>query len=198
MARLLRRLVVFGFALALVGGCATQGDDAVDENGEFTFVSPGGQTRLFYSPDERGRVSGLEGESLMRPGEQISLDDFDDQVVVLNVWGSWCGPCRAESDDLQKVQDQTRDQGVQFLGIDVRDQRSAAQDFHDNHDISYPSLFDPSGRSLLALDNFPRSTVPATIVLDRQHRVAGIFLTQVRDEELLPHVERVAAEQPRA
>lgn len=198
MARLLRRLVVFGFALALVGGCATQGDDAVDESGEFTFVSPGGQTRLFYSPDERGRVSGLEGESLMRPGEQISLDDFDDQVVVLNVWGSWCGPCRAESDDLQKVQDQTRDQGVQFLGIDVRDQRSAAQDFHDNHDISYPSLFDPSGRSLLALDNFPRSTVPATIVLDRQHRVAGIFLTQVRDEELLPHVERVAAEQPRA
>ncbi|MHA6801446.1 TlpA family protein disulfide reductase [Bounagaea algeriensis] len=198
MARLLRRLVVFGIALALVGGCATQGDDAVDENGEFTFVSPGGQTRLFYPPEERGRVSGLEGESLMRPGEQISLDDFGNQVVVLNVWGSWCGPCRAESDDLQRVQDQTRDQGVQFLGIDVRDQRGAAQDFHDNHDISYPSLFDPSGRSLLALDNFPRSTVPATIVLDRQHRVAGIFLTQVRDEELLPHVERVAQEQPQA
>ena len=132
------------------------------------------------------------------PGARIGSADLAGQVSLLNVWGSWCGPCRAESDDLQRVQDQTRDQGVQFLGIDVRDQRGAAQDFHDNHDISYPSLFDPSGRSLLALDNFPRSTVPATIVLDRQHRVAGIFLTQVRDEELLPHVERVAQEQPQA
>lgn len=198
MQRLSRRAFFMGMTAALVGGCATQGDDAVDDEGEFSFVSPGGQTRLFYPPQERGRVSGLAGESLMQPGEEISLEDFAGQVVVMNVWGAWCGPCRAEASDLQAVQDKTADQGVQFLGINVRDDQSAAQDFHSDRGITYPSLFDPAGRSLLALQDFPRSTVPATIVLDREHRVAAIFLTQLLESELLPEVRKVAEEQPRA
>lgn len=179
--------------LTLVSGCAT-GKDAVSENGQFTFVSPGGKTRLFYAPKERGRVSGLRGESLLRPGHKIGLSDFRGQVVVLNIWGSWCGPCRAEADDLQAVQDQLGDRGVQVLGINVRDDRSSARDFVRNHGITFPSIFDPSGRSLLALDGFPRSTVPATIILDRQHRVAAIFLTEITKEGLLPEVGHIASE----
>ena len=60
--------------------------------------------------------------------------------------------------------------------------------------ITYPSIFDSPGRSLLALRGFPRNTVPSTIVLDRSHRVAAVFLTAVRVGELLPVVQRVAAE----
>ncbi|GAA4844966.1 TlpA family protein disulfide reductase [Saccharopolyspora rosea] len=195
MKRLLARLAVAAAAAVLVGGCATQGDDAVSkQGGEFTFVSPGGQTRLFYQPDERGHVSGLGGESLTESGKRISLDDFQGKVVVLNIWGSWCGPCRSEADDLQAVQDQAGPQGVQVLGIDVRDDRSAATDFHNDRRLTYPSIYDPAGRSLLALRQFPRATVPATIVLDRQHRVAAIYLTQVVQSELLPEVQKVAAE----
>jgi thiol-disulfide isomerase/thioredoxin len=194
MKRLLVRFGLVAAALALVGGCATQGDDAVSSGGEFTFVSPGGQTRIFYPQNERGRVSGLAGESLLEPGKQIGLDDFKGQVVVLNIWGSWCGPCRSEADDLQAVQDKTAGQGVQLLGIDVRDSRSAATDFHRDRGLTYPSIFDPAGRSLLALRQFPRSTVPATIVLDRQHRVAAIFLEAMLEPDLLPEVQKVAAE----
>ncbi|MBF6508007.1 TlpA disulfide reductase family protein [Saccharopolyspora hirsuta] len=195
MKKLLVRLGLVAAAVALVGGCATQGDDAVASGGEFTFVSPGGQTRLFYSPDERGRVSGLSGENLMKEGEQLGLDNFKGQVVVLNIWGSWCGPCRAEADDLQAVQDKAGPKGVQVLGVNVRDSRSAALDFHRDRGLTYPSIYDPSGRSLLALRQFPRSTVPATIILDRQHRVAAVFLTAMLESELLPEVEKVAAEQ---
>jgi thiol-disulfide isomerase/thioredoxin len=194
MKRLLVRFGLVAAALTLVGGCATQGDDAVSSGGEFTFVSPGGQTRLFYPQNERGRVSGLAGESLLEPGKQIGLDDFKGQVVVLNIWGSWCGPCRAEADDLQTVQNKTAGQGVQLLGIDVRDSRSAAVDFHRDRGLTYPSIFDPAGRSLLALRQFPRSTVPATIVLDRQHRVAAIFLEGMLERDLLPEVQKVASE----
>ncbi|MER7077682.1 Thiol-disulfide isomerase or thioredoxin [Saccharopolyspora kobensis] len=194
MKKLLVRLGLVAAALALVGGCATQGDDAVATGGEFTFVSPGGQTRLFYAPDERGRVSGMSGESLLEEGKQVGLDDFKGQVVVLNIWGSWCGPCRAEADDLQAVQDKAGPKGVQVLGINVRDSRTAAVDFHRDRGLTYPSIYDPSGRSLLALRQFPRSTVPATIVLDRQHRVAAVFLTAMLESELLPEVEKVAAE----
>ncbi|MDA3649066.1 TlpA family protein disulfide reductase [Saccharopolyspora indica] len=194
MKKLLVRLGLVAAALALVGGCATQGEDAVATGGEFTFVSPGGQTRLFYAPDERGRVSGMAGESLLEEGKQLGLDDFKGQVVVLNIWGSWCGPCRAEADDLQAVQDKAGPKGVQVLGINVRDSRSAAVDFHRDRGLTYPSIYDPSGRSLLALRQFPRSTVPATIVLDRNHRVAAVFLTAMLESELLPEVEKVAAE----
>ncbi|GAA4859120.1 MULTISPECIES: TlpA disulfide reductase family protein [Saccharopolyspora] len=193
MKKLLTRIGMAVAVLALVGGCAGAGGSE-PPGGEFTFVSPGGQTRLFYEPEERGKVTGLSGESLLQEGKQISLNDFKGEVVVLNIWGSWCGPCRAEADDLQAVQDKTADQGVQLLGINVRDSRSAAADFHRDRGLTYPSLFDPSGRSLLALKQFPRSTVPATIVLDRQHRVAAIFLTELLESELLPEVQKVAAE----
>ncbi|SDP87181.1 Thiol-disulfide isomerase or thioredoxin [Actinopolyspora xinjiangensis] len=178
---------------ALLSGCAGSGD-AVSDNGEFTFVSPGGKTRLFYSPGERGRVTGLKGESLADGDDTIRLSDFSEEVVVLNVWGSWCPPCRSEADDLQAVQDELGDDGVQVLGINVRDNRDAAQDFVHNLDVGYPSIFDPAGRSLLALDGFPRSTTPATVVLDREHRVAAIYLSEITKEGLLPKVREVADE----
>jgi hypothetical protein len=84
---------------------------------------------------------------------------------------------------------------VQFLGIDVRDDaRSAPQDFVRNIGVTYPSIYDPPGRSLLALKGYPRNIVPSTIVLDRQHRVAAIFLMTLLDSDLLPVVQRLAAE----
>lgn len=191
--RLLTRFAVLTAVLAFLAGCATgEGeDDAMGD--EFTFVSPGGQTRIFYPPEERGKVSGLSGQDLLHEGQQVGVDDFQGKAMVLNVWGSWCGPCRAEADDLQAVQDKTG-QDVQVLGINVRDEQSAAADFHRDRGLTYPSIFDPSGRSLLALRNFPRSTVPATIVLDRDHRVAAVFLTEMLESELLPEVQKVARE----
>jgi len=183
-------------AALLLTGCSTDGD-ATPRGGGFEFVAPGGQTRIFYDPPEqRGTVTGLTGESLNEPGRQITLADYTGQVVVLNIWGSWCGPCRAETDDLEAVYADTKDTGVQFLGINVRDERGAAQDFLHNFGVTYPSLFDNSGRSLLALKGFPRNTVPSTIVLDRRHRVAAVYLTALLREDLLPVVQRVSAEEP--
>lgn len=194
MRKLLVRLGLMLAVLAMVGGCATEGEDSNKAGGEFTFVSPGGQTRIFYPAGERGRISHLSGDDLLNPGKQLGIQDFQGQVVVLNIWGSWCGPCRAEADDLQAVQNKLGPQGVQVLGINVRDNQSAAADFHRDRHLSYPSIFDPAGRTLLSLRQFPRSTVPATIVLDRQHRVAAIFLTEMLESELLPEVQKIASE----
>lgn len=191
---MLRRFVVLLAVFVFATACATGGEDSSSEAEEFTFVSPGGQTRIFYPPEERGRVSGLSGEDLLKPGKELSLSQFEGQVVVVNLWGSWCGPCRAEADDLQAVQDKTYDQGVRLLGVDVRDSRAAAADFHRDRGLTYPSIYDPSGRSLLALRGYPRSAVPSTIILDRQHRVAAVFLTQLLERELLPEVRKVANE----
>lgn len=164
--------------------------------GQFSLTATGGQTHIFYDPpSQRGTVPAIAGESLTAPGARIGTADFPGQVVVLNVWGSWCGPCRAETPQLEQVQQQSRDRGVQFLGIDVRDEiRSAALDFVRDRQVSYPSIYDPPGRSLLGLRGYPRNVVPSTIVLDRSHRVAAVFLTAVLAEDIAPVVDRVAAE----
>ncbi len=187
-------LLLTSCATVLLTGCAT-GTDAVARGGTFEFVSPGGKTDIFYDPPaQRGLVSELSGDSLTEPGATVSLDRYRGQVLVLNVWGSWCGPCRAEADDLVKVANATADQGVQFIGIDVRDSRQAGADFARDFGLTYPSIFDPPGRTLLALKGIPRSVVPLTVVLDRRHRVAAVFLHAVHAQDLHPVVRRVGAE----
>ncbi|OZM76541.1 TlpA disulfide reductase family protein [Pseudonocardia sp. MH-G8] len=193
----LRMLAVVSAMLVLLPGCSfgTPTGDAQSQARAFTFVAPGGQDRIFYDPPEqRGTVTGLSGESLLEPGRTIGLHDFPGQVVVLNIWGAWCGPCREEMPGLQQIHEQMRPSGVTLLGVDVRDNAEAARDFMRDRGITYPSIFDNPGRSLTALRGFPRNTVPSTIVLDREHRVAAIFLTALRVSELLPVVQRIAAE----
>ena len=188
------RALLLVAAVMLLAGCAT-GTDAVARGGTFEFVTPGGKTDIFYDPPaDRGAVAGLSGESLTEAGRTVSLQRYRGQVVVLNVWGSWCGPCRAEADDLVRVATATADQGVQFIGIDVRDSRQAGADFARDFGLTYPSIFDPPGRTLLALKGIPRSVVPLTIVMDRQHRVAAVFLHAVHAQDLQPIVERISRE----
>ena len=180
--------------LALLAGCSTS-KDAVETGQDFTFVAPGGQTTILYDPPaSRGVLRALSGESLLSPGTTTGIEAFPGRVVVLNIWGSWCGPCRTEASDLQFVAQQTAASGVTVLGVDVRDDRAAATDFVRDRGITYDSVFDPPARTLVALKGYPRNTVPSTIVLDRQHRVAAVYLTAVRVPELIPLVRRLAAE----
>lgn len=182
--------------VAALTGCST-GSDAVASGGTFEFVSPGGKTTILYDPpSSRGTIGGLSGEDLMTEGKTVSVQDFPGKVVVLNLWGQWCGPCRAEAPALEQVYESTKDSGVVFLGINVRDpQRDKAQDFVTDNKIGYPSIYDPSMRTLLALGgNFPTSVIPTTLVLDRDHRVAAVFLKSLLAEDLQPVVARVAAE----
>src|SRR5262249_59605213 len=94
------------------------------------------------------------------------------RVAVLNFWGSWCGPCRVETPEFDKLYREVRARGVEFLGIAVKDSAQGAQAFYANRKISYRSLFDPSGRIALAFRGFPPNAIPSTIVLDRQGRAA--------------------------
>ncbi|MET8774415.1 TlpA disulfide reductase family protein [Nocardia sp. NPDC050713] len=182
--------------VAALAGCST-GSDAVATGGTFQFVSPGGKTDIFYNPPAaRGTIGELSGPDLMTEGKTISVADFPGKVVVINLWGQWCGPCRAEAPALEQVYEATKDKGVAFLGINVRDpQRDKAQDFVTDNKVGYPSIYDPSMRTLLALGgNFPTSVIPTTLVLDRQHRVAAVYLRSLIADDLRPIIETLAGE----
>jgi thiol-disulfide isomerase/thioredoxin len=197
----MRRLAFVAAAVAgLLVGCST-GDDAVAQGGTFEFVAPGGKTDIFYDPpDHRGRPGPVSGPELMDPARTVSVDDpagpFAGHVVVMNVWGQWCGPCRAEVTQLQQVYSATRADGVALLGIDVRDNyREAAQDFIKDRKVTFPSIYDPAMRTMIAFGGkYPTSVIPSTLVLDRRHRVAAVFLRELLAEDLQPVVQRVAAE----
>lgn len=191
------RTVLTVLVTALVAaGCST-GSDAVAQGGSFQFVSPGGKTVISYDPpSSRGRIGDLSGPDLLEADTTRSVKAFAGDVVVLNIWGQWCAPCRTEAADLQQVYTATKASGVSFLGVDVKDpNRSAPQDFVRNRGITYPSIYDPAYRTLVALGgDFPTSTTPATLVLDREHRVAVVFLEAITAGQLLPVVRKIAAE----
>jgi thiol-disulfide isomerase/thioredoxin len=191
-----RLLAMASAAMVALAGCST-GHDAVAQGGTFEFVAPGGKTDIFYDPPERrGRPGRLAGPELMDPTRTVSLDDFTGKVVVINVWGQWCGPCRTEITQLQEVHEATRAEGVEFLGIDVRDNnRDAARDFVVDRKVTFPSIYDPSMRTMIAFGGkYPTTVIPSTVVLDRQHRVAAVFLRELLAEDLQPVVQRLTAE----
>ncbi|TQK27605.1 TlpA disulfide reductase family protein [Arthrobacter sp. SLBN-53] len=195
--RSIRQIVAVAAALVIaaaqVTGCTT-GEDAVAQGGTFDFVSPGGQTAIFYDPpSSRVTIGDLNGPDLFTD-ETIWLSDFTGKVVLINVWGSWCAPCRTETPELETVYAEYRDRGVQFLGIDVRDNRDTARDSVTDRNVQYPSIFDPAMRSLITLGRtYPTSVVPTTMVLDRQ-RVAAVYLMALLAEDLRPLLDRLTTE----
>ncbi|MPZ62206.1 MAG: redoxin domain-containing protein [Propionibacteriales bacterium] len=172
--------------VAVVGaGCSqTQG-------GPQGFVSGGGTVTVIEA-GEREPAPELTGETL--DGERLSLADFGGQVVVLNVWGSWCAPCRAEAPDLVKAANRLEARGVQFLGIDVQDgDKANATAFVRNFDVPYPSIYDPDGSTLLGFrDTLPPNAIPSTLVIDGDGRVAARVLGSVTETTVVDLVDEAS------
>ena len=183
--------VLFGALLTAAGGlsaCSSSGMRG-DDGGTFAFHSPGGQVEIFYDEAQRRPLAGFAGESLMDPGAEIALSDFDGQIVVLNAWGQWCAPCRAEVDDLQEVQEALQAGSTPIgtvLGINVRDYNpQIARDFVQDNGVTYPSIYDPPFKTAASLGGVPSSVIPTTVVLDAQHRPAAVFLREVTADDIL-------------
>ena len=131
-----------------------------------------------YPSSERDEAPVLEGTTL--DGDPLALSDWKGDIVVINVWGSWCAPCRAETPDLVRLANETRDQGVRFLGVDTRDNIPSAQAFVEKFNVPYPSLFDEGGQTLLSfMTVIPTAVIPSTVVVDRQGQVAARIIGPV-------------------
>lgn len=156
--------------------------------------SSGGTVQVFPA-DARVPAPTIEGESLS--GDVINVRDFAGDVVVLNIWGSWCGPCRTEQAKLNAVYDEQHSQGVEFLGIDIRDDQAAARAFVRTHDVRYPSIVDEPDATALRFDPRLPADPPVTVILDRAGRVAAKILGPASGGVLGPLVSQFLAEPAR-
>ena len=183
--RMIARVVVLLVVLAAVAGCGgvgTQGSTGgyVSGNGSITVVDP----------DEREKAPVLSGDDL--EGRPLSSADYAGDTLVINVWGSWCPPCRKEAPALAEVARQYADRDVTFVGVLVRDKPAAALAFTRKQETPYRSIADFSGRNLLGFsDSLPSQAIPTTWIIDDRGRVAVRIMDEVSASTLAGLIDDV-------
>jgi peroxiredoxin len=170
-------LLVTGF------GRGGSGDSGV------TYVN-GDPHAVLYSAGHRPQAPDFSASTLS--GAPLRFSAYRGQVVVLNFWGSWCPPCRAEAATLTGLAGQYQPKSVAFLGVDVRDNTSSAEAFMRSHGVSYPSVSDPNDAVTLDFSLIvPILDTPTTLVIDKAGRVAGVVLGETTYSELATILAKV-------
>ncbi|MFG3491838.1 TlpA family protein disulfide reductase [Streptomyces sp. NPDC047972] len=192
--RTLLAVGVLSAALAL-SACSGDSNGKSGGGGNTNFVTNTGGIST-AAKGERAATGELAGETL--DGKQLDVADLRGKVVVLNVWGSWCAPCRAEAPHFAKVAKDLKGQGVEFVGLNTRDpNKQPALAFEEDYGVSYPSLYDPQGR--LILFGFPKGTlspqsIPSTVVLDKEGKIAARSLMALNEEKLRSMIDPLLKE----
>ena len=150
----------------------------------------GNTSAVLYAPGHRAVAPDFTASTLT--GSRLSFSSYRGRVVLVNFWGSWCTPCRAEAPVLAAVAAKYRPAGVAFLGVDLRDSAASAQAFEHGFGITYPSVSDPG--SVVTLDfsaKVPIAGTPTTLVIDRTGRIAGAVFGQADYSELTTLLAKV-------
>lgn len=150
--------------------------------------------RVLIAIGRRDAAPPLSGQTL--DGEAFDLVTLRGRVVVLNVWGSWCAPCKKEQPDLVRAAADLADERVAFVGINVRDKRASALAHNRRYGVTYPSLYDEGFRLVSRFKNIGPQAVPSTILVDREGRVASVLFGSTSYTELTDIVRRLIAESP--
>ena len=144
---------------------------------------------------ERDALPDLSGTTI--DGKKLDVAAYKGKVLVINVWGSWCQPCRDEVSNFIKVAGDTEAKGVQFVGINTRDTSTGpARAFEKEYGVAYPSLYDPTGKLML---RFKKGTlnpqaIPSTLVIDRHGKIAARALQPLSEDRLREMLDPVLAE----
>lgn len=165
------------------------GCSGLSGTGDLEYIQGDGSVTQVAIEDREDPVEAT-GTSL--DGEEIDLADSRGGVTVVNVWASWCPPCRAETPSLVQA---AAELDATFVGINIRESSDTAAAFERNQDVPYPSIHDQGGETLLKFGRYSPRLPPTTLILDRKGRVAALINGAVPSKTTLVElVEEVAAE----
>jgi thiol-disulfide isomerase/thioredoxin len=166
----LRGPVVVAAAIAGVAGCAGTGNTNTSVSGSNGFQL-GDNGVVVYKVGHRSMVGDVSGTTLQ--GQPLSLADYRGKYVVVDFWSQGCGPCHGEEPALEALSQEYASKGVQFVGIDERDNLAAGQAFERQYHVSYPSLFDRNDAYVLDFPGAAPPSTPTTIIIDPQGGIAA-------------------------
>src|SRR5262245_61316532 len=106
-----------------------------------------------------------------RSGGAVHLNDLKGQVVMINFWASWCGPCRQEMPLLEQIQEKYQPLGFTLLGVNVEPDSAEAEKFLKNVSVSFPILFD---RENAVSARFGVEAMPSSVLIDREGNVRHV------------------------
>ncbi len=181
-------------AVLAVTGCdgGAIGADTPASSGQ-SFVSHSYES-TFYQPGHRLIAPTVSGTTVT--GQHLSLAAYRGDTIVLNFWGSWCAPCRAEAPALGQLARQLHSRGVRFVGVDIRDEPDSALAFMQQFNVDYPSISDPSDEIALEFrTTVPPADIPTTLVIDRDGRIADRIFGASSYSELLSVIDQVIGRQ---
>ncbi|ANJ27329.1 TlpA family protein disulfide reductase [Agromyces aureus] len=183
--RIRSRLAATFLGVLLLSGCSSNDVATQYREGSGKNFIAGNGTITEVPMAERGQT--VEFDGISDAGAQLSSTDFDGQPLVVNFWYAGCAPCRKEAPDLQTLSEQFEPDGVQFIGVNIRDQVATARAFAETYGVTYPSIIDADGgAALLAFSGvIAPNAVPTTLVLDAEHRVAARVLGRVTSPSIL-------------
>jgi peroxiredoxin len=170
MPRKVRPLIAAIAVIFAIAGCAGTGNVNTSVSGSLGFQYGGGGAYI-YKPGHRQMVGSVTGTTLQ--GKSLSLASFRGKYVVVNFWSDPCGPCHAEEQGFEALATEDASKGVQFVGINERDNLDAALSFERQYHVTYPSLWDRTASLTLAFPGATPSTTPFTIILDPQGQIAA-------------------------
>ena len=187
-----RHLVAALAALSVLVSACT-GSNAVDQtqNGTFKF-GKGAEPGELYAVKDRKPAGDFTAALLT--GGKMNLAATKGKIVVVNYWASWCTPCRTETPQFDLLYRKIKTQGVDFLGIDTKDEKGDALSFVKQNDISFPIVFDEQGETAIRMGDIPQTALPFTVLLDRQGRVAAVYLIAQTAKDLQRAITKLQAE----
>ena len=179
-------------AMVMLAACARTGADEQSRSAGEVGYPAVARNLTRVPPDQRKELPAVSGPAL-GTSTTISTQEYRGKVVVINVWGSWCPPCRKEAPDLQTASLETKNV-AQFVGITSKDYDPApAEAFVRSFKITYPSIYDPTGKVLLTFaGELPPSAIPSTMIIDRDGRLAVRVLSEVSKITLVDMINDVA------
>lgn len=190
-AKFLGRSFLFLVCSLILTSCATPTSN-IKSDSETGFVSGDG-TSVFLKNNERIFAPSFEKTEFLN--NPVDLNNLKNKVVLVNVWGSWCSPCRKEAPELEELFLKFKNKNVVFVGINIRDSKVAANKFIENFNITYTNIYDRDGILLLGFkDSLPANAIPSTILIDKNGKVAARQLGPIDKSLIQGFIEELIEE----